>query len=551
MRRTIRTAVGVTAALVLVLGLAAPAGAVAGGAAEAGADTAVNGWRPPAVNWQPCPEQPDQVDLRCATLAVPVDWSRPRGATFPLAIAKRAATGPAATRIGPLLINPGGPGGSGVQAVIDRYERYGSPAVRSRFDLVGFDPRGVGRSNPIRCSATLLAAQPFFVPSDQHEYRELVAHNHRLYDNCRAHTGPLFDHVDSVSVAHDMDAIRAALGARQISYFGVSYGTLMGQMYAERYPDRVRALVLNSTMDHSLGIGAFVRTESVGAENSFTQFVAWCEQDSGCALHGRDVPGLFASLMRRAEAGTLVEPESGRNLSWLDLSSLALNAFYGPRWSGLAEQLAAMADSPPARDGSSTGRERLAGQGDAVADELVEYPMPVFCQDWALPVGSLSEFQRYMALARSTAPNMRGSAPAIMATSVCLDWKGAVNNPQHRLRVRTDLPLLVINSHHDPVTPWEWAVNVADQLGRHGRLVGYAGWGHGVHPGTPCTNSHIDRYLIDRTLPPPGATCAAPEPTAKPDAKPSAEPETERGPEAERRTGPSAPAQPAWSTRLS
>ncbi|MEV4630737.1 alpha/beta hydrolase [Micromonospora sp. NPDC049523] len=507
MRRTIRTTVGVCAALALLLGAtAAPAGAAASGAADAG--TTTNGWRPPALDWQPCPDLPNDDGLRCATLVLPVDWSRPRGATFPLALAKRAATGPAANRIGPLVINPGGPGASGVDAVIERPERFGSPEIRERFDMIGFDPRGVARSSPIRCSRSLLGEQPFPVPADQAQYRALVAYNHRLYDNCRANTGPLFEHVDAVDVADDIDAIRAALGVRQISYNGASYGTLMGQMYAERHPQRVRALVMDSTMDHSLGTREFIRTESVGAEHSFEQFVAWCDRDTSCALHGWDVPALFAELMRRAEAGTLVDPETGASLTWLDLSRRTLGAFYLPAWAELANLLAAMVDGAPNPATATSAR------GKTAADELVEYPMPVFCQDWALPVDGLSQFRRYVELAREVAPNMRASAPAVTALGLCLGWKGEVGNPQHRLRVRTELPLLIVNSFHDPVTPYEWALGVADQLGRNGRLVSFEGAGHGVYPGTPCTTAFVDRYLVDRQLPPPGATCAAaPTPT--------------------------------------
>ncbi|WP_329104637.1 alpha/beta fold hydrolase [Micromonospora sp. NBC_01699] len=534
MRGTIRTTIGVLAPLVLLLGATAvPAVAVPAGAVAAG--TATNGWRPPPLDWQPCPDRPDDAALRCATLAVPVDWSRPRGATFPLALAKRAATGPG-SRIGPLLVNPGGPGDSGVDAVVGRYERYGSPEIRSRFDLIGFDPRGIARSNPIRCSGALLAERPFAVPANQSEYRALVAYNHRLYDDCKANTGPLFDHVDSVNVAHDMDAIRAALGVRQISYYGASYGTLMGQMYAENYPNRVRALVMDSTMDHSGGTGAFVRNESIGAENSFAQFVAGCGRDPSCALHGQDVPGIFASLMRRADDGTLVDPVTGQSLTWHDLSGRVLRTFYGPDWNGLADLLVALSGSTPTPVGSAT---RPAG---TAADELVKFPLPVMCQDWALPVGGLAGFHRYVDLAREVSPNMRGSAPAIMALGVCLGWKGEVSNPQHRLRVRTELPLLVVNSLHDPITPYEWAVGVADQLGRNGRLVTFEGPGHGVYPGTPCTTSYVDRYLVDRTLPPSGATCAAPPTPAR------------MGADAERRDalpGLPGPVRPGWAAVVS
>ncbi|MFD0823408.1 alpha/beta fold hydrolase, partial [Micromonospora zhanjiangensis] len=295
---------------------------------------------------QPCPETPDDATLRCAGLELPIDWAHPAAGTFELALARHAATDPGA-RIGPLLINPGGPGGSGVSYALRARDEF-TPDVLRRFDIIGFDPRGVARSSPVRCSRDLLAAGPAGLPESQAQYDQLLDYNRRLARDCRAHTGPIFDHVDSVNVARDMDAIRAALGERQINYYGISYGTLIGQMYAELFPDRARALVIDSNMDHSLGTGAFMRTEAVGAETSFGEFAAWCDRAATCALHGRDVPAVFDDLMRRADAGTLVDPDSGTKLTWLDLSSVARGAFYGPYWSELADWLAALDGSTAA-----------------------------------------------------------------------------------------------------------------------------------------------------------------------------------------------------------
>ncbi|MEV4760893.1 alpha/beta hydrolase [Micromonospora sp. NPDC049559] len=515
MRKLIRSAAAGAIAASVLLG-AAPATAAPAGAP---ADPRVG-----RIDWQPCPERPDDPSVRCGDLQVPVDWARPERGTFPLAVAKRAATDPAA-RIGPLLINPGGPGASGVDAALGA-DTYFSPEILRRFDVIGFDPRGVARSDAVVCSVSLLAQQPFPVPADQAEYEALVAYNKRLAADCRGHSGPLFDHVDTVSVARDMDAIRAALGERQISYYGVSYGTLIGQIYAERFPDRVRALVVDSNMDHSLSTGGFLRTEAVGLEDSFGQFVAWCDRDASCALHGQDVAAFYDRLMARADAGTLVDPDSGAKLTWLDLSDRALGAFYGPNWSGLAADLAALdggavgagTGERAARPAPVTGTAR-AGAARAAASaadgaELVGYPLAVFCEDWSLPIGSHAEFSRYLDMSRAVAPHLRASPMAVGVTAGCLGWT-KVNNPQHRLRVRTSIPLLVLNSRYDPATPYEWGVAVARQLGDRGRFVAYQGWGHGAYGRTDCVTGHVDRYLVGRALPPRTATCpAAPTSTA-------------------------------------
>src|SRR5690606_11889323 len=153
--------------------------------------------------------------------------------------------------IGSIVINTGGHGGTGVDAVLQNWLGF-SPELTSRFDVVGFDPRGVGRSHPILCSFELAAQAPDPLEIDgPAEFAALLAYDERYRQDCRARTGPLFDHVDTGSVVRDLDAIRAALGERKLTYYGVSYGTLIGQLYAERYPGRIRALALDSNMDHS------------------------------------------------------------------------------------------------------------------------------------------------------------------------------------------------------------------------------------------------------------------------------------------------------------
>ncbi|MBE1485401.1 alpha/beta hydrolase [Plantactinospora soyae] len=437
-----------------------------------------------------------------------------------MAITKRAASDPRA-RIGPLVFGTGGPGLSGVNHVA-KADQHLSPEILRRFDIIGFDQRGVARSSPAVCSNSLLAQQPSPVPADEVGYAQRISFNHRLYDNCRAHTGPLFDHVDTGSVAHDVDALRAALGERRISFYGVSYGTLLGQAYAERFPDRVRAMALDSVMDHSVGTATFLRDQAAGVEDSFDEFVAWCGRTGSCALHGRDVGALYDNLMRRAETGALVDPGRGAGLSWFDLSRGTFGYLYGPDWPGLAGWLDTLDRSTsPSAEGAWKAPEAgtapsAPAPGPPVTDEVTQHPFPVFCQDWSLPVDNHAELARYLDMSRDTAPHLRVSVGAVVPTMFCAGWDGRVHNPQHRLRVRTSVPLLLINSRNDPATPHRWAMNVADQLGGKGRLVSYEGAGHGAYLRTPCTVGHVDRYLIDRRLPSVGAACRAAAPPVQP-----------------------------------
>ncbi|MBF9132788.1 alpha/beta fold hydrolase [Plantactinospora sp. S1510] len=526
MRIPIRVAVGVGTVVVVLLGSTAAAAASVGDGTSRAAQIGPNGWRAHSVDWTACPDHPNEAGLRCATLDLPIDWDRPNGATFPLAITRRAAGDPRA-RIGPLVFGTGGPGLSGVDHVAKAGQHL-SPEILRRFDVIGFDARGVARSNPAVCSSSLLAQQPLPVPADEAGYARWTAFSQRLYDDCRSRTGPLFDHLDTGSVARDVDAVRAALGERRISFYGVSYGTLLGQAYAERFPDRIRAMALDSVMDHSVGTTAFLRDQAASVEDSFDEFVAWCGRARSCALHGRDVGAGYDDLMRRAEAGTLVDPGRGTELSWFDLSGRTFRYLYGPDWPGLAGWLDVLDRStPPPTGGASTtlgagaalpGPATAKASGPSVTDETIQHPFPVFCQDWSLPVKGLAELTRYLDLSRAAAPHLRVAAGAIEPAMFCAGWDGEVHSPQHRLRVGTSVPLLLINSRHDPATPHRWAVNAAEQLGRKGRLVSYEGAGHGAYLRTPCTVGHVDRYLIDRRLPPVGAACGALAPPERPTA---------------------------------
>ncbi|MEV4821465.1 alpha/beta fold hydrolase [Micromonospora sp. NPDC049274] len=500
-RRLLRSLWTVLAVLVTLSLTAPPSFAGASPAAADGngsaVDDATGGWAG-RIDWQACPERPDDPGTRCGTLRLPVDWARPGGATFPLALARRAATDPAA-RIGVLVFNPGGPGLSGVDTVLTAPSQLG-PDVLRRFDLVSFDPRGTVRSAPVRCSSALLARHPSLTPTNAAEFEGLRAYNSQLRDDCRAHSGPLFDHIDSASVARDTDAIRAALGERQLSFYQWSYGTLIGQSYAELFPDRVRALVMDSVMDHSQGVGRFFRSGAASNEALFHEFVTWCERTPSCALHGRDVPALFDRLMRRADAGTLVDASTGATLTWFELGFATFVNFFDATWADLATMLLALERGEPAS---------LASPMVPVdtSQELTEYALPAFCQDWSLPVDSFADWNRYLELSRAAAPHLRASPLTVRFAAICLGWTAV--NPQHRLRLETRAPLLVLNGRYDPATPYDGALRVVDQLGRRGALVTYQGSGHASYPRTACTRTYVERYLIERAVPPAGASCPA------------------------------------------
>ncbi|MFI7127549.1 alpha/beta fold hydrolase [Nonomuraea sp. NPDC050153] len=455
------------------------------------------------ISWTPCPEEPA---VECGTLTVPIDWNQPSSGTFEVGVARRKAADPAA-RIGALVLGAGGPGGSGVELVLGSSYTF-SPEILRRFDIVGLDPRGTNRSHPVVCSTDVLTQAPDPLLKSQADFDRMLAFNDRLRADCRARTGPLFDHVDSLSTAADLDAFRAALGEEKLTFWGGSYGTLLGQLYAERYPSRVRAFVLDSTMDHSLDTRGFMDTETWGAQDAFNEFVAWCDRDSRCVQHGKDVRSIWKGLLERADRGELPVPgEPDTKVTAFMLISNAMGAFYDPaNWQPLSQLLADL----------EAGETPRAGALPLAIDRTQEVspnPFQIFCLDYRLPVRDYREFSKHLRRLAKIAPDMRYSPLAIGPVISCLGQPDPIPNPQHRLKVRTNTPLLVLNSLHDPATTYPWALSTTQQLGRSGRLLTYEGWGHIVYGRGACGTEITDVFLISRTLPAPGTRCPAVPPT--------------------------------------
>jgi pimeloyl-ACP methyl ester carboxylesterase len=419
--------------------------------------------------------------VECAKLTLPVDWSEPHGATFELAVARRPVRD-ASKRIGTLVFGPGGPIDSGVERV-RRGDRFSSE-IFEKFDIVSFDPRGVGRSAAPHCSPDPYKLRLSGPLTSQAAFDATVDANRALWDACRP-TSPVFDHADTLSTVRDLDALRQALGESRLTFHGSSYGTLLGQQYAERFPGRVRAIVLESVFDHSLDVSAFVRTQAMALQDSFDEFVSWCDGTNDCVLRGRDVRATWAEVLRRADRG-----EYPGNTPF-DIAALPLGALRDPNWPAFAAAIVSLHD-------------------DGVAPPPGNLPLAtaVFCADWPVPVRDHAEYAGLVRQAAAVAPDVRYGA-GLLAVHACLGWPTPVRNPPHDLHVVGGPKLLLINALHDPRTGYEWAVNVAAQLGRHGRLVTYEGWGHGSYQRTPCTTAVVDRYLVDLELPERGARCAA------------------------------------------
>jgi pimeloyl-ACP methyl ester carboxylesterase len=460
------------------------------------------------IGWHSCGRQLPAT-LQCGELAVPLDYRHPRGAQIRLGF-NRLRAQDRAHRVGSLIVNPGGPGGAGTEVVAAEAQgaRLWNPALHQRFDLIGMDPRGVGTSTPVRCDPAVYNRPVSLFPRTAAAFRRLAGYAHDLEQSCRTRTGPLLRHVDTLSVARDMEALRRALGDGKLNFLGLSYGAEIGTLYAERYPKRIRAMALDGILDHSISTEALFADDAAAYEDTFNRFAAWCAQTAECALHGRDVTSLFDGLTQRADqqpipaprctATTCRSPVTGDDIRLgaynLLLFKSPIPAIGHPGWNGLAQALAA-AD---AGDAGALATLRATSSRDGVFAGLA-----VNCIDYPPLVRGRNDLEAVTLLARALAPHTQGAGEAWPALIGCMRWPSSLPNPPHRAEIHGAPPILLVNATHDPSTPYRWAHDVLGQVPR-AVLLTRDGDGHTsslVYPSR--TNDAVARYLITRRTPPP------------------------------------------------
>ena len=482
-----------------IVAAAITAAAVAATAPAAGAGV-------PPLDWTDCGG-----GVQCATAIVPVDHDQPNGGKLRLALARRPATGDPAQKIGSLFFNPGGPGGSGVDQIRND---VGPGTLNERFDLVGFDPRGVGLSRPaIDCiSDRELERQLAAIPSPrQGNLRRFMATGARTAAGCWRRTPrALLNHVSTTDAARDLDLLREAVGDERLSYLGASYGTELGAQYATLFPRRVRALVLDGGVDHREVVGdplGFSVTYARGNEAALGRFFAFCrEQPGDCPfVGGGDPRPSFDALVARLERDPLPPTSSDRRVVDGSLTTLAaLVAMYDPiAWRPLAVGLA------QARDGNGAVLRALANnlsgrRPDGTYTNFLEANLVITANDSRTP-SRLSAYARHLRRLRSLAPHFAAGSFTLDAPRRGLPpgedaYFGPVRYPAGRPT------LLVIGSTGDNATPYPGARAMTRQLG-NARLLTREGNGHTAFGLSSCVAGHARAYLIDGVLPPAGTTC--------------------------------------------
>jgi pimeloyl-ACP methyl ester carboxylesterase len=453
--------------------------------------------------WSPCGE-----GFECTTILVPADYTNPAGATFTLALNRLQAVDPGA-KIGSLLVNPGGPGGSGLD-----YARAASqivsPSILQRFDIVGFDPRGVGESTPLRClndreqDEVLALDQSPDTPLE--EEANLIAAK-LLADRCDAKAGELLGFMSSEDVARDMDVIRAVVGDDRLYYLGKSYGTYIGAIYADLFPKKTGRLVLDGALDPTVDSRTVNLVQAKGFEVALDAFIANCAKRRDCVL-GRSVDEgrarikafleqvdrtplrtderrrLTQSLAIIGIVSTLYEQDFG----WPILEDAFLEAFAGD-----GTLLLLLSDEYLDRD--DRGRYRT-NQND------IAYIVSCLDRAYTSTIEELRRDQREFGVESPI------FGPFLAWSSVpCSYWPVEARPYRAPIAAKGSPPILVVGTLRDPATPYEWSQGLARQL-ENGFLLSWDGDGHTAYRrGSGCVDRNVDAYLLRGVTPTRGTLC--------------------------------------------
>jgi pimeloyl-ACP methyl ester carboxylesterase len=449
------------------------------------------------LDWMPC----DDIDgLECATLAVPLDHADPGGEQIDLAIVRQPAGDPGA-RIGSVVFNPGGPGGSGREFL--ELARLTVPTeVADVFDLVSFDPRGVGMSTPIDCELTIDDGIALVPDGDRTAWDRLLRTGLEELSTCTADPTALLSLAGTNNAARDLDLIREALGDERLTYVGFSYGTRLGATYAELFPDRVRALVLDGGVAPRIELD---REQGAGFDQALDHFAAACDADPDCLLRevGPTLDVLAGLRTEIAEQGSFPTDDPDRVLTPGELDLGVASALYSKdAWVYLSQALYL---AEVQGDGTllQVLADRLVGrEPDGTYSNQTESGAFVNCaDDPARP-----DADAVWAEADAAADASRSFGPFLRADTGCLGFPDPVD-PLVIGPAAGSAPILVIGTTGDPATPYEWSVELADSLDA-GVLYTVEGEGHTAYTSIDCVAPVVNAYLIDLEVPAEGGSCA-------------------------------------------
>ncbi len=461
----------------------------------------------PLIAGQPGSDR--DLSFQCGRLDVPISYKESGGATMPLFLVRVRLAGQT-NRIGSLVVNPGGPGSSGSDAAIALAAKL-PVDVLQRFDLVGFDPRGVGLSTPVQCIPNdvkdqIVAAQPR--PTSDQQISDAFALARKVAKGCTDKYGDALGTFNTVDTARDMDRVRAALGDQKLTYLGYSYGTTLGSVYAHLFPKRIRAMVLDGAVDPDADPKAQAEADAAGLEKGFDAFAQSCTGlASGCPIGGN--PRQFVQdLMTQADQNPISSAKQGETrkaTAGVVLDAVRAALYDSNSWPQLAQSLAA------AQKGDSQGLFSLADAysgrlEDGHYSNLMDALITINCVD-ASPKQQPSESQVKGLIADWNQKYPLFGAGEAASLYTCSAWN-IPHTPLPKRDAQGSAPIVVVGNTGDPVTPMQGATDMAKDL-KTGVLLTWQGQGHTSYPKTQCLIDNVDKYLIDLAAPNDGLTCPA------------------------------------------
>ncbi len=449
----------------------------------------VDGYRKQAVQWRTCAER-----YQCASIVAPLDYANPSAQAITLALARKPAT--ATPKLGTLFINPGGPGASGRNMVT-----YFSSEGLEQYDIVGWDPRGTNGSTPVRCfddKATDAFNQLDSSPDDDAETEALLVGTYQFTTSCWEYSGELLDHISTIDTARDLDLMRALVGDDKLSYVGYSYGTQIGAVYADMFPQRVGRLVLDAAVDITDDDTVI---QAMGFDLALGNFATWCARQN-CSL-GSSKDEVLKSVTDFLD-GLDAEPLTvGDRLLTQSLATSGIAGYlYGgvPDWEKLATDLQSAIDG----DGAELLRsfDRLNGRGQDGRYGSLFYSFPAIgCAD-SKDFGVVEAEQRWLQDQKKAPIFGKYFGPGY----TCALWT-VRSAPQFQPTGSGAAPIVVVGATGDPATPYQNAVTMAKQL-ESGVLLTYEGEGHGTFGGkSACIDKAVIAYLTEGTVPTDGTRC--------------------------------------------
>ncbi|MBU4336353.1 MAG: alpha/beta hydrolase [Actinobacteria bacterium] len=452
------------------------------------------------LDWTSCDN-----GLQCADFTVPLDYADPSGATITIAVARSRASDPQAS----MVINPGGPGSSGIDLISSMESEVGSD-VRRTLDIVGFDPRGVGQSTAVSCvsDAKLDEILAFDVDGATEAGRAAAeALFTQLGEGCLKRTGDLLGHVDTISSAKDMDVLRAVLGDETLTYLGFSYGTDLGATYAALFPARVGRLVLDGALDPTLTATELATGQAEGFENALRAYVTDCLTSSSCPLSGSvdEAMAQIGTLLDKARAHPM-ETGTDRALTGsLAFTGVALPLYAQSYWPALTDALTLALDQ---QDGSG-----LLQLSDIYSDRGSDgaYSTNSMVAFWSINCADSRDDADPDAM-EAQAQEIKAVAPTVWkffayGALLCENWPTPAVDPLPSYAAAGAAPILVVGTTNDPATPYSWAQKLAETLDS-GVLLTREGEGHTAYSsGNACIVKAVDAFLVDGTVPAEGTTC--------------------------------------------